>query len=55
MQYQIQTAPIWEAYRETDGCPLCKIFAAREKRIVAQYLGNARRGFARACAKSPDR
>ena len=38
MQYQIQTAPIWEAYRETDGCPLCKIFAAREKRIVAQYL-----------------
>lgn len=38
MQYQIQTAPIWEAYRDSDGCPLCKIFAAREKRLVAQYL-----------------
>lgn len=38
MQYQIQTLPIWDAYKEHDGCPLCKIFADREKRIVGQYL-----------------
>ncbi|MCH5154125.1 MAG: hypothetical protein J1F71_02820 [Clostridiales bacterium] len=38
MQYQIQTMPIWDAYRETDGCPLCKIYSDREKRLVGQYL-----------------
>lgn len=30
--------PIWDAYRTYDGCPLCKIFADREKRLVGQYL-----------------
>ena len=38
MQYQIQTMPIWDAYRSNDGCPLCKIYADREKRLVGQYL-----------------
>ena len=38
MQYQIQTAPIWDAYRKQSGCPLCAIFAEREKRLVSQYL-----------------
>lgn len=38
MQYQIQTMPIWDAYRGHDGCPLCKIFRDREKRIVGGYL-----------------
>lgn len=38
MQYQIQTAPIWDAYRTSDDCPLCKIYAEREKRLVGQYL-----------------
>ncbi len=38
MQYQIQTAPIWDAYKASDGCPLCKIYAAREQRLVLQYL-----------------
>ena len=38
MQYQIQTAPIWDAYRTADDCPLCKIYAEREKRLVGQYL-----------------
>ncbi len=37
MQYQIQTLPIWEAYK-SDGCPLCNIYNAREKRLVSQYL-----------------
>lgn len=39
MQYHIQTAPVWDAYRE-QGCPLCKIFDAREKRLVEQYLSD---------------
>ncbi len=38
MQYQIQTAPIWDAYKANDGCPLCAIYKARESRIVGQYL-----------------
>ena len=38
MQYQIQTAPICDAYRRSDGCPLCRIFAERENRLVSQYL-----------------
>ena len=38
MQYQIQTMPIWDAYKTHDGCPLCKIYADREKRLVGQYL-----------------
>lgn len=38
MQYQIQTAPIWDAYKEADGCPLCRIFRNREARLVGQYL-----------------
>lgn len=37
MQYQIQTAPVWDAYRE-NGCPLCRIYSARETRLVKQYL-----------------
>lgn len=37
MQYHIQTAPIWEAYRD-EQCPLCAIRSAREKRLVTQYL-----------------
>lgn len=38
MQYHIQTAPIWDAYRDGDGCPLCRIFAGKEKRLVKSYL-----------------
>lgn len=39
MQYHIQTAPVWDAYREK-GCPLCRIFGARESRLVEQYLSD---------------
>ncbi len=38
MQYQIQTAPLWEAYRDGDGCPLCKIFLNKQTRLVKSYL-----------------
>lgn len=38
MQYQIQTAPVWDAYRTETDCPLCKIYRDREKRVVGQYL-----------------
>ncbi len=39
MQYHIQTAPIWDAYK-SDGCPLCALFSAREDRLVKQYLSD---------------
>ena len=41
MQYHIQTAPIWDAFKENDGCPLCKLYARAESRLVKQYLGEA--------------
>lgn len=37
MIYHIQTAPLWEAYRE-DGCPLCRIRENKQKRLVKSYL-----------------
>ncbi len=37
MQYHIQTAPIWDAYKNS-GCPLCALKAARQTRLVTQYL-----------------
>ncbi len=37
MQYHIQTAPVWDAYK-SDGCPLCALYAAKEKRLVKSYL-----------------
>lgn len=39
MQYHIQTAPVWDAYK-ADGCPLCAIFKAREDRLIGQYLSD---------------
>lgn len=37
MQYHIQTAPLWDAYRD-DGCPLCRIENNKQKRLVKSYL-----------------
>ncbi len=40
MQYQIQTAPLWEVYETHNGrCPLCELYARREKRLIGSYLG----------------
>ncbi len=39
MQYHIQTAPIWDAYKQ-DGCPLCRLYAARQDRLIKQYLSD---------------
>ncbi|MDR0426289.1 MAG: DUF6062 family protein, partial [Clostridiales bacterium] len=39
MQYHIQTTPIWDSFKERDGCPACRLLAATEARFVAQYLG----------------
>ena len=39
MQYHIQTAPIWDAYR-SDGCPLCRLFGTKEDKLIAQYLSD---------------
>ncbi len=38
MRYHIQTAPIWDAFKEKDDCPLCKLYARVEERIVGRYL-----------------
>lgn len=39
MQYHIQTAPIWDAYKK-DGCPICKLREAKEATLVKQYLSD---------------
>ncbi|MCH5158542.1 MAG: hypothetical protein J1F33_05030 [Clostridiales bacterium] len=39
MQYHIQTAPLWDAYRE-DGCPICRLYGMREDKLISQYLSD---------------
>ncbi|MCH5350910.1 MAG: hypothetical protein J1F39_02950 [Clostridiales bacterium] len=39
MQYHIQTAPLWDAYRQ-DGCPLCRLHSMREDKLISQYLSD---------------
>ncbi|MCM1367748.1 MAG: DUF6062 family protein [Roseburia sp.] len=41
MRYQIRTAPIWDAYRDSkNGCPLCALHKSREQKLVSQYLAD---------------
>lgn len=39
MQYHIQTAPIWDAFRAGDDCPVCKLYASAEERAVRRFTG----------------
>lgn len=41
MQYHIQTTPVWDAFKEHDDCPMCRIYKMSEQRLVKQYLGEA--------------
>ncbi len=41
MQYHIQTTPIWDAFKENDGCPMCKLYERTEARLIKQYVGDA--------------
>lgn len=41
MQYHIQTTPIWDAFREKDGCPLCRLFGTVESGLLQLYSGEA--------------
>ena len=41
MQYHIQTTPVWDAFRQKDGCPICLLYERIENRLVKQYLGEA--------------
>ncbi len=41
MQYHIQTTPVWDAFKEQDDCPMCRIYKMSEQRLVKQYLGEA--------------
>lgn len=38
MHYHIQTAPIWDAYKDNSRCPLCTLLLAKEKKVVKSYL-----------------
>jgi len=41
MRYQIQTMPIWDAFKSQKECPVCAIYAGASDRLVNQYLGEA--------------
>ena len=41
MQYHIQTAPIWDSFRQKCDCPICSLYSVSESRLVKQYLGEA--------------
>ncbi len=41
MRYHIQTAPIWDAFSQNDGCPLCKLYEKTEDRLIKQYTDEA--------------
>lgn len=41
MRYQIQTTPIWDAFKTTKECPVCTIYRNVSDRLVDQYLGEA--------------
>lgn len=41
MQYQLETIPLWEAYRAETECPLCYLHDKAEKSSVEYYLGSS--------------
>ncbi|MDR3318396.1 MAG: DUF6062 family protein [Clostridiales bacterium] len=41
MTYKIHTAPIWDAFKLTDVCPICELRRATEERLLGQYLNES--------------
>ena len=41
MKYQLETIPVWDAYREGGECPLCLLHAKAERELVAFHLGSS--------------
>lgn len=39
MQYQLDTIPVWDAYKAGGECPLCTLRAENEHRYVESFLG----------------
>lgn len=41
MQYHIQTTPIWDAFKQSDGCPMCALKARTQNGLMSLYCGEA--------------
>ena len=41
MKYQLETIPVWDAYRAGGECPLCLLQANAERDLVAFHLGSS--------------
>lgn len=41
MQYHIQTAPIWDAFRSECDCPMCRLYERVQHRLIKQYVNDA--------------
>lgn len=39
MKYQLETIPVWDAFREDCECPFCQLQEKAEKRYLKYYLG----------------
>ncbi len=41
MKYQLETIPVWDAFREDSECPFCLLKNKAEQRYLDYYLGNS--------------
>ena len=41
MKYQLETIPVWDAYRAGGECPLCLLQAKAERELLAFHLGSS--------------
>ena len=41
MKYQIDTVPVWDAYKENGECPLCGIKRRTERQELSYFLGES--------------
>ena len=41
MKYQLETIPVWDAFREDSECPFCLLRKKAEQRYLDYYLGNS--------------
>ena len=41
MKYELETIPVWDAYRQRGECPLCLLLATAERELVAFHLGSS--------------
>ena len=41
MKYELETIPVWDAYHNKAGCPLCFLFNKSEEEYIRFYVGNS--------------